>query len=124
MTNRCSIGLISAAMVLLSSYAPLAAKTKPVPPLPINMSCFVMPPYDGTLKFVNEGPGTAPANSVWQWSFGFPGPAKGYCRLEKPLAPHQWVLEWTGHITSFISTCEVKRISWSPRKIPFCRPKP
>ncbi|WP_298883913.1 hypothetical protein [uncultured Bradyrhizobium sp.] len=78
------------------------------------------------MKFLNEGPGTAPANSIWQWSFGFPGPATGYCRLSKPLPPHGSVVVSTGHITSFVSTCEVKRVYLLPKQqlpvVPICKP--
>jgi len=115
MHKRRLIGLAAAAAFLLASAAPLAAQgAKSVPPPAIHMSCFAIPPYDGTLKFVNDGPGTAPANSFWQWSFGFPGPAKGTCRLAKPLAPQQTLLVSTGHITSIVTTCDVNRVYLLP----------
>ena len=118
MINLRPIPSICAAALLLASHVPLAQAG--VPPLPVKMACVVLPPYQGTLKFINEGPGTAPANSIWQWSFGFPGPASGYCRLAKPLPPHGSVVISTGHITSFISTCEVKRVYLLPqRPLPF-----
>ncbi len=128
MINLRLIGFICAVAFFLTSHVPLAHAAGGVPALAIKMSCFVLPPYDGTLKFVNEGPGTALANSTWQWSFGFPGPATGYCRLGKPLAPHQAVVVSTGHITSFISTCEVKRVYLLPKQrlplVPICGSKP
>ncbi len=119
--------IVCAVAFLLTSHVPLAQAGQ-VPLLPVKLSCFVLPPYDGTLKFLNEGPGTAPANSIWQWSFGFPGPAMGYCRLGKPLPPHTAVVVSTGHITSFISTCEVKRVYLLPKQqlpvVPICGSKP
>ena len=122
MVNLRLITSICAAAFLLTSHAPLAQAGQ------VKMSCFVLPPYEGTLKFLNEGPGTAPSTSTWQWSSGPPGPATGYCRLGKPLPPHGSVVVSTGHITSLISTCEVKRVYLLPKKpfpvIPICGGKP